>query len=194
MEHGLPDESQEARLIGFMKLFSITKDELNAPDAFPRLVKATALRDLTQGKVPHRFTLTGNLPLNLQKDETLVWAFANTRYFEEKTHREYVGGSAGVSVRVMKGLYLHTSAFHGNPIDVTTRQQVDSGLFAVTNKNIYFAGAHKSMRIPFAKIVSFQSYTDGIGLVRDAATARQQAFLTGDGWFTYNLITHLAKL
>jgi hypothetical protein len=177
-----------------MKLFSLTKDDLGAADAFPRLVKAMTLRDLTEGKVPQRFNFTGNLPINLLKEEKLVWLFENTRYFEERIHREYVGRSAGVSVRVMKGLYLHTSAFHGHPIDVTTTQQVDTGLFAVTDKDIYFSGAHKSMRIPFKKIVAFHSYSDGIGLVRDAASAKPQAFQTGDGWFTYNLVTNLARL
>jgi hypothetical protein len=194
LEHGLPDDAEQARLMRFKQMFGLTDQELSAPNAFPRLVKASTLYDLAQGKIPRRFNITGNLPLNLHKDEILVWAFWNTAYIEDMTHREYVGGSAGMSVRVMKGLYFHTSAFHGKPIDVTTTRRVDSGLFAVTSKNIYFAGTHKSMRIPYTKIVSFQSYSDGIGLVRDAASAKRQAFLTGDGWFVYNLVTNLAKL
>ena len=194
MEHGLPDDSAQVRLIQFKKTFKLTELELSAPDAYPRLVKAATLFDLAQGKVPQRFNVTGSIPVNLQKGEQVVWAFWNTNYVEDVTHREYVGASAGVSMRVMKGVYFHTSSFRGRPIDVTTTRQVDSGFFAATQKNLYFAGTRKSMRIPFAKIVSFQSFSDGIGLIRDAANAKRQAFLTGDGWFVYNLVTNLAKL
>ncbi len=74
------------------------------------------------------------------------------------------------------------------------RQLVDHGLFVVTNKNVYFAGPHKSLRLPYSKIVSFQLFSDGMGLTRDAASAKPQVFVTNDGWFTYNLVTNLAKL
>jgi len=51
------------------------------------------------------------------------------------------------------------------------------------------------MALPhYEKIVSFESYEDGIGLQRDAASVKPQSFVTGDGWFTYNLITNLAQM
>lgn len=31
-------------------------------------------------------------------------------------------------------------------------------------------------------------------LMRDAASAKPQIFITGDGWFTYNLVTNLAQI
>jgi hypothetical protein len=30
--------------------------------------------------------------------------------------------------------------------------------------------------------------------MRDAATARPQTFVTGDGWFTYNLLMNLSEM
>ena len=39
----------------------------------------------------------------------------------------------------------------------------------------------------------FHPYTDGFGIMRDAQTAKPQAFRTGDGWFPYNLATNLAQ-
>ena len=66
------------------------------------------------------------------------------------------------------------------------------GGFVVTDKNLYFAGSQKSLRIGFAKILSFERFSDGIGVMRDATTAKPQIFVTGDGWFTYNLVTNLA--
>jgi hypothetical protein len=48
--------------------------------------------------------------------------------------------------------------------------------------------------VAYDKIVSFTPYSDGIGIQRDAQTAKPQVFVTGDGWFTYNLIANLAKV
>lgn len=67
-------------------------------------------------------------------------------------------------------------------------------MLGLSSKHIYFAGSHKRFRIRYDKIVSFEPYCDGVGLQRDAATAKPQAFKTGDGWFTYNLIRNLAHL
>jgi hypothetical protein len=194
LEPGLFDASQEALLVRFKELFHLSNEELGAANAYPLMVKAEALRDLTSGKLPDRCHIVGTLPINLHKDERLVWAFPDTNYYTHKTQRKYVGASAGVSVRVAKGLYFHTSSFRGNPIDVSTTQKVDTGIFAVTNKNLYFAGPIKAIRVPFAKVISFQKFSDGIGFFRDGANAKQEAFATGDGWFTYNLIVHVAKL
>ena len=194
ISEGALDEAREARLQQLMKMFGLTKEELNQTHSFERLVKAAVLREIMHGQVPRRFEVTGNLPLNFQKGEQLVWAFAHTEYLEDAIRREYVGGSSGVSVRVAKGVYFHTSAFKGHPVDRNVRTHVDTGVMAVTDKNLYFAGSRKSLRIPFGKMVSFQPYTDGLGLTRDASTAKPQVFITGDGWFTYNLVVNLAKL
>ena len=41
---------------------------------------------------------------------------------------------------------------------------------------------------------SFEPYEDGFGIMRDAQTAKPQTFVTGDGWFVYNLATNLAQM
>ena len=63
----------------------------------------------------------------------------------------------------------------------------------VTSKHIYFHGARKRFRVRYDRIVSFEPYRDGIGIMRDAQTAKPQTFQTGDGWFIYNLVTNLAQ-
>lgn len=37
-------------------------------------------------------------------------------------------------------------------------------------------------------------FEDGVGIHRDAQTAKPQIFLTGDGWFTYNLLANAANV
>jgi hypothetical protein len=152
------------------------------------------LRDLLNGVIPNRMRFDGNLPLNLQKGEQVVWAFEQVDYLEEKTRRQYVGGSRGISVRVVKGVYYHFGGFRGHAIDRTERVHVDTGLVAITTKQIYFAGAKKAFRIPYTKIVSFEPYSNGVGIMRDAASAKPQLLVTHAGWFTYNLVTNLARL
>lgn len=99
-----------------------------------------------------------------------------------------------MSIRVMKGVYYRVGAFRGAPVDRTERVVVDRGILAVTNKHIYFAGGRKSFRIRHDKIVSHMPFSDGVGIVRDAATAKPQIFVTGDGWFTFNLLSNVAHL
>ena len=64
----------------------------------------------------------------------------------------------------------------------------------VTTKHIYFVGDKERFRIRYDTVVAFKEYPDAVGLNRGAEQARQQKFVTGEGWFTYNLVTTLAKL
>lgn len=55
-------------------------------------------------------------------------------------------------------------------------------------------GGGKSFRIRHDKIVAIEPHADGVGIHRDAQTAKPQLFVTGDGWFTYNLLANVAQL
>ena len=55
----------------------------------------------------------------------------------------------------------------------------------LTTKHIYFASDRKRFRIRYDKIVAFEPYEDGFGIMRYAQTSKPQAFRTGDGWFPY---------
>lgn len=194
LEDGILDQTEEKRLVDFMERFSLSQDELDRNGAHTKTAKAAALRDVLNGIIPQQMSLDGKITINFQKDEQIVWAFPGSEYLEDKTRRQFVGGSQGVSVRLMKGLYYRAGAFKGHAIEHTERIHIDTGLVVVTNKNIYFAGPKKSIRLPYAKIVSFEAFSDAIGIMRDAANAKPQFFITGDGWFTYNLVTNLSQL
>lgn len=180
-------------LLAFADRLGITSEDLNVNDAFDRAVKAKILTDLSEGRKPVA-DIKGQMSFNLKKSDEVVYLFDSVGYLEERTHRSYVGESHGVSVRVMKGVYYRVGAFKGTPISTTQMEYVDSGLLLATTENLYFQGQRKSFRIPYPKIVSFTHYSDGIGLHRDAASAKPQIFVTGDGWFTCNLIENLARL
>jgi hypothetical protein len=194
LEYGVLSEQIEKQLIDLKEDLSLSPSELLRTDAWDRMTKSVVLRAIMTGVIPQRTRADRNLPFNFQKAEQIVWTFDEVDYLEDRTRREYVGGSGGVSVRVMKGVYYHVGGFKGRSIDRTERVHVDTGLVALTTKQIYFSGARKAFRIPYAKIVSFEPFTNGLGIMRDTVSAKPQIFVTHDGWFTYNLATNLARL
>jgi hypothetical protein len=194
LEDGVLSEEEEKRLVLFQNRFSLNQAELGRAGAFSRVSKAAVLRDLLEGEIPDRMKVSGSLPFNFQKSETLIWLFNNVGYLESRTRTHYEGGSHGVSLRIMRGVYYRTSSFKGYPVQTTQMVSVDTGLLGITTKHIYFAGPRKSFRIALNKIVSYTPYSDGVGVQRDAITAEPQVFVTGDGWFTYNLLMNLGNL
>ncbi len=193
-DDGVLTNEEEENLTKLMDYFSLSQTELDQNGAYSKIVKGAVLRDIFEGNIPERVQIDGSLPFNLQKTEKIVWVFQDVDYYEEKTRTQYVGGSQGVSVRIAKGLYYRTGAFKGERVQTSETIHADTGLLGVTNKHIYFSGSSKRFRIAFNKIVTFEPFSDGIGVQRDAQTAKPQSFTTGDGWFTYNLITNLAQM
>lgn len=192
LEDGILSSDEEKRVIAAAELFALGQNELNEHGNWTALAKAATLRELFEGNMPERLKISG-LSLVLQKGEKIVWAFPDAEYIEQRTQRGFSGVSHGLSIRVMKGVYYRPSVFKGSPVERTAAVSHGKGTLVITNKHVSFVGS-KSIRIPYRKIVTVQPYKDGIGIQRDAATARPQSFVTGDGWFTYNLITNLAQL
>ena len=187
-------KEEESALGAFLHEFALSQQEVDREGAFMRLVKAAILRDIMEGRIPDRVQVEGDLPFDFQKSESLIWLFNAVDYFETRAHTQYVGGSAGESIRIAQGVYFRTGAFTGEPVQTSQAVHLGQGPLAVTNKNLYFSGNQKSVRIPYAKIVAFRQFSDGIGVQRDGASAKPQTFRTGDGWFTYNLVANAARL
>jgi len=193
-DDGVLTEQEETSLNKFKEYFSLSQDLLDRNGALTKVVKGAVLRDVLNGKLPERMQVEGNLPFNLQKEEKVIWAFQNVDYYEQKTRTRYVGGSQGVSIRVARGVYYRACAFKGERVQSSETVHAGTGLMGITNKHIYFSSSSKSFRIAFNKIVTFEPFSDGIGVQRDTSTAKPQTFVTGDGWFTYNLVANLAQL
>ena len=169
-------------------------------EARERAAKAMVIRSVCEGTVPdvNFRTAPGSMPIpfNFQKSEQLVWLFDGVDYYQMRTRREFRGGSTGASVRVASGVYLRQSAFRGHPVSITETVKADAGLLGVTTRHIYFHGARERFRVRLDRIVSFEPHSDGIGIMRDLARAKPEAFRTDgdDGWFLYNLVTNVARL
>jgi hypothetical protein len=194
LEDGVLDATEESRLVECKNYFLLNDTDLDKNGYLTKTAKAGALRDLMDGKIPKRVSVDHGVALNLQKNEQIIWAFPNSEYLEDKIRRQFVGRSSGVSVRVMKGVYYRTSVFKGHPVEYTERVSIGKGMLVLTNKNIYFHGPLKSFRIPYQKIVSFEPYSNGIGITKDAANAKTQTFINGDGWFIYNVLSNINNI
>ena len=194
LEDGLLSLDEESALHEYLDHFGLTQEDLNANGAQTTLVQAAVIREVTQGIIPQRQNIQGRVPFNLMKSEQLVWVIQGVDYLETVVRRERQGTSHGVSIRVAKGLYYSPRQFRSRPIEWEETVQADTGTLGLTTKHIYFAGSRKKFRVRYDRIVSFDPYDDGFGLMRDAQTAKPQTFRTGDGWFPYNLVVNLAQM
>ena len=194
IEDGVVSLDEEAALAQYISHFDLTQEELNRNGAQTSLVQAAVIRDITQGIVPQRQNITGTLPFNLMKSETLVWVIQGVDYLETVVRRERRGSSHGLSIRVARGLYYRPSTFRSRPIEWEETIHADTGLLGFTTKHLYFAGNRKKFRVRYDRIVAFDPYDDGFGIMREAQTAKPQTFRTGDGWFPYNLAVNLSQM
>jgi hypothetical protein len=193
LDEGTLDDNMEKKLLVLKSSFNLTVDDLDSNEAYSRVVKSGVLRDIMNGKFPERLIIDEPLSFNFQKNEKLIWAFDDVSLLEDSNKIKYVGKSSGVSIKIAKGIYYRTGGFKGQPISKTERIYIDNGIMAITNKHIYFTG-RKGFRIPFSKIISFIPYSDGIGIIKDSVRGNQQVFMTGDGWFIYNLCVNVSQM
>ena len=194
LEDGVISLDEESALVRYLNYFGLAREEVNVNGAHSDLTKAAVIREVASGVIPERQQLGRRVPFNVMKSETLVWVLDGVSYLETVTRRESRGTSHGLSIRVTKGLYYRPGMFRSRLIQWDETVHVDTGLMGFTTKHIYFSGTKKRFRVRYDRIVAFEPYEDGIGIMRDAQTAKPQSFVTGDGWFTYNLATNLAQL
>ena len=185
---------EENALARYADYFSLTQQALDQNGVQTSLVQAAVLRDVTQGIIPKWQRVNGAVPFNLMKSEQLVWVIQGVDYLETVVRRERRGSSQGLSIRVARGLYYRPSTFRSRPIEWEEMVHADTGMLGLTTKHIYFAGSRKRFRVRYDKIVAFEPFSDGFGIMRDAQTAKPQTFRTGDGWFPYNLAANLAQI
>lgn len=182
---------EERGLVQTARHFGLDPEPVGEGDDYMRLLKAGTLRDLTEGKIPGRVNFSNLHHFRLQKSETMIWLFQNVSYSKLRKRREFQGRSAGMSVRVAKGVYFRTGGFKGYPVEYEEMTYEDTGVLGITTKHIYFGGSRKRFRIRHDRIVSIEPYSDGVGVQRDGVRAMPELFEMRDGWFIYNLLSNI---
>lgn len=134
----------------------------------------------------------GRSPFRMMKSETLVWA-CDAVYGQ--TGREYRAGSAGVSVRVAKGLYVRGGGTKGRTVDTPIRF-TDAGTLGLTTKHIYFASSDaargNAFRVRLDKLVSTRADADVVTFMRDLRSAKPEGFRVEHPRFINDVIATLS--
>jgi hypothetical protein len=84
----------------------------------------------------------------------------------------------------------HRSFFDGGGINAA----IAEGWRGAVGTSVADGGLRKRFRVRLDRIVSFEPYSDGIGIMRDAQSAKPQMFSVGDGWFIYNPVSNIYRL
>jgi len=107
-----------------------------------------------------------DVPVMLKQGEGAYVNLNGIQYVEERTRSTYVGGTRGVSFRLMKGVSIRTGGFKAERVPVTEKVELDRGRFIVTNKRVIFVGPRKNVSFPVNKILEIHEYSDGISISR----------------------------
>jgi hypothetical protein len=134
-------DTELARIQEIMDQFGLETPDIVASGAYDLLVQGMALRDLDQGKIRSRFQITGSIPLNLKKDEVVLWMFKGVARSEPKTNVTYAGGSQGISLRIMSGVSYRVGASKGHRLETISQASKGTGDLYVTSLGVIFSSA-----------------------------------------------------
>ena len=144
LEDGLLTMNEENSLNRYMHHFNLAQGQMDRNGALTQVVKATVIRDITEGIVPERQNITGRVPLNLMKSEKLVWVMTDVDYvdyLEVITRRERRGSSHGLSIRVARGVYYRPGTSRSQSVEWQETSHQHTGLLGFTTKHLYFSGS-----------------------------------------------------
>ena len=192
LDDGIIDTAEEQSVARFMQFSGLSQQVLNANKSLEKVVQSKVLQELFNGRIPApKITIAGDFPFLLNKNENLLWLFRDVTLQMQKTRRETVGRTRGVSVRICKGVYYRTGGFKGRPVETTYMQRIGTGSVCLTDKNLYFHCPQKSLKIPFAKILSVDPYSNGVSIQKDGVNDKPMFFENLNSWFCYNVIANL---
>lgn len=107
-----------------------------------------------------------SVDLLLKKNEYPILELENITLQEPRAVRVSRGGYGGTSIRIAKGITLHTGGTRGRSESHDEIRNIDNGKLLITNKRIMFLGSNRTTNIDINKIVSIEDYLDGIKIQR----------------------------
>lgn len=83
---------------------------------------------------------------------------------DQRTYRQFSGGSSGVSIRIAKGVSYRVGSFRGRSIPVSQIVAVDSGVLSITSKRIAYIGHLRNVVSPLSKVLSAEPMSNGVAI------------------------------
>lgn len=108
-----------------------------------------------------------NTSLILKKDENVLLDIGNVNLNEPRAVRVSQSGGIGTSVRVAKGVSVHSGSGQSRSVSHDEIMNVDTGHLIITNKRLVFTGSKKTVTIDLKKILTITAYKDGISVQRE---------------------------
>jgi hypothetical protein len=184
LQHDLgltPDEVAAFRVSAFLVAFAAAKEAGGAISAdgehelsnirtflsIPNAEIGPSLRELDHYRLLRNIH-DGDVPvisvpgLLTQKGESPYWREAGAILEEKVVDRQYVGGSQGVSVRIMKGVSYRVGAQRGHLVSTTGVVPVSNGELVITSKRLIFVGTAKGFNIRLDKVLNLELHSDGV--------------------------------
>jgi tellurite resistance protein len=132
------------------------------------------LREIVKGHVP-----VVSVPgLVLQKLESAYWIEPASILEEKVINRQFVGGSRGVSIRIMKGVSYRVGAYRGHVESQTGIVAVSTGELVITSKRVIFRGDKKGFNTRFDKLLNVEMASNGVTLTDGSSKPRVVQFRT----------------
>ena len=191
LEEGVITLEREVQLVRYADRNRSHMESVAWGDSHRDLVQSAILRDISQCVIPQHRQYLRDLSIPLEVNEHLVWVSDYVGYLGDLRHRRREPRREG-GVGGSDGTYHPPSSFWNPDIGPERGWPDDTGLLAATTNGLRFAGTEKRFHIRFDRIGAFEPYGNGIGIGQKTRRGKLQGFVTGDGWFIYNLLINLA--
>jgi hypothetical protein len=194
LEDAIITEIESARIAHLAHSFGIQGNDPFFEASARRLKKAEVLRDIEARRRPTGVHFEGVNGVNLERGEMPIWLFNDVTHFRTKTQTRYRGGSHGVSLRIVSGVYYRVGSSKGERIQTRYLAEEGRGSLIIGSRALYFLSGGSVSKIPIRKIAAVQAFDDGIQITRDTQNALPQIFRLDDPWFAANLVLRLNQV
>ncbi len=86
---------------------------------------------------------------------------APATYYEERSVRQYVGGSSSLSFPVVRGVRMRVGGSRGRSMTESVLQENDRGTLVIGDKRIVFSGSRRNIEIPLVSIATVEAFSNG---------------------------------
>jgi hypothetical protein len=118
-----------------------------------------------------------------KKGEIPFLSLNNVTLKEPRAVRVTHGGHAGPRIRVAKGISFGMGTFGAKSESHEEIRDIDQGNLLLTNKRLIFSGGKRSTNIQLKKVLSIDSFNDGIALRREGKQKTEYFVGLKNGYF-----------
>jgi hypothetical protein len=180
------------RIQEVMKQFRLETVDMEASGVIDLLLQGLVLHDLDKEPLRTRLHIEGSIPINLKKEEIILWIFKGVSRLEPKISVSYYGKSQGVSLRLAKGVSYHAGVSRSQRIETPTLSSKGSGDLYITSNAVYFVSSLGGYTVAHKKISAVEQLSDGVSV--EPSSGKSQFFLLGTPRFAAELILKIGSL